>query len=196
MQRRDVLRWLVSAATVSSMPIGLMSGLQQARADSGPALSLRTLNPHQNATVATIAELIIPSTDTPGAKEAKVNEFIDLLLTDWFADADSSLFLQGLGQVDKESQTKFGSDFVKCGGLQQTELLKQFDSAAMDFAQMHSAAERAKMMAAPGGFFYTFKRLTLLGYYTSEIGFKKELHKTIIPPGHAGCAPVAGGSRS
>jgi hypothetical protein len=45
---------------------------------------LRTLNPHQNATVTAISEIIIPQTDTPGAKAARVNEFIDLILTEWY----------------------------------------------------------------------------------------------------------------
>jgi hypothetical protein len=42
----------------------------------------------------------------------------------------------------------------------------------------------------PVHFFYTMKKLTLTGYYTSEIGFSKELGRYIIPPEHAGCAPV------
>ncbi len=43
---------------------------------------------------------------------------------------------------------------------------------------------------SPGQFFYTMKKLTLAGYYTSEIGFSQELGKTIIPSGHASCAPI------
>ena len=42
----------------------------------------------------------------------------------------------------------------------------------------------------PGEFFYTLKKLTLFGYYTSEIGFSKELGDSIIPAGHDGCAPL------
>jgi gluconate 2-dehydrogenase gamma chain len=41
-------------------------------------------------------------------------------------------------------------------------------------------------------FFYQLKKLTLAGYYTSEIGFSRELGKKIIPPSHAGCAPIQG----
>ena len=44
-------------------------------------------------------------------------------------------------------------------------------------------------------FFYMMKKLTLTGYYTSEIGFAKELGKSIIPPGHAGCAPLPEASK-
>jgi hypothetical protein len=49
---------------------------------------LQALDPHQAETVATIAELILPATDTPGAREAQVPEFIDVILAEWYDDAD------------------------------------------------------------------------------------------------------------
>ena len=59
---------------------------------------LKTLNPHQNATVTTISELIIPQTNTPGAKAARVNEFIDLILTEWYDEEEKSTFMTGLAE--------------------------------------------------------------------------------------------------
>ena len=61
---------------------------------------LKTLNPHQNATVTIISEIIIPQTNTPGAKAARVNEFIDLILSEWYDDEEKSTFLTGLTDVD------------------------------------------------------------------------------------------------
>jgi Gluconate 2-dehydrogenase subunit 3 len=104
MQRRDVLKLLTSTAALSAMPMELLAALQEARAQTGSAVGLRTLNSHQNATVTTISELIIPETDTPGAKGAKVNEFIDLLLTEWFDEDGCGPFLEGLAQIDADSQ--------------------------------------------------------------------------------------------
>jgi len=174
------------------MPAELFLALQEARAGTVPYGRLRTLNQHQNATVTTISELIIPETDTPGAKGAKVNEFIDLLLTDWFDQPEKDRFLQGLAQIDADSRKRFGSEFIASNPSQQAELMKQFDSEAMAFARAQkNAAKTDTTQQPPPNFFYTFKRLTLVGYYTSEIGFKKELGKTIIPPKHSGCAPLA-----
>jgi Gluconate 2-dehydrogenase subunit 3 len=68
--------------------------------------------------------------------------------------------------------------------------MKQLDDAAMEFARTHKGAAAEHSTPQPGNFFYLFKRLTLVGYYTSEIGFKQELRKTIIPPGHQSCAPL------
>jgi hypothetical protein len=174
-----------------------MTVIQQARAQVAQSTGLKTLNPHQNATITTIAELIIPATDTPGAKGAKVNEFIDLLLTEWFEPSETTQFLAGLADVDARSKSKFSADFVDCTPAQQTDLLRQLDTEAMGFAaeQKRAVAKSStsplqQTAPTPSNFFYTMKKLTLTGYYTSEIGFSKELGKYIIPPGHAGCAPV------
>lgn len=197
MQRRDVLRLLTSSAVLSAMPVEAMLALQQARAQAGLSTGLRTLNAHQNATVITICELIIPETDTPGAKGAKVNEFLDLMLTEWFDKPDADHFLEGLATVDTRSKKLFGKDFVDCSASQQTQLMKQMDDEAMEFAhRQRPVAMRQTLVAAtqtphaPANFFYSLKRLTLVGYYTSEIGFETELHESIIPASHAGCAPL------
>ncbi|MFC5862833.1 gluconate 2-dehydrogenase subunit 3 family protein [Acidicapsa dinghuensis] len=195
MQRRDVLRLLTSSAVLSAMPMEAMMALQQARADAGPFPGLRTLNAHQNATVTTISELIIPATDTPGATGAKVNEFLDLMLTDWFEQQETAHFLEGLATVDARSRKLFGKDFVDCTVAQQTQLMKQMDGEAMESAHNQGAEARKRAMQhdtspAPQNFFYTLKRLTLVGYYTSEVGFENELGQSIIPASHSGCAPL------
>ncbi|HEY2039537.1 MAG TPA: gluconate 2-dehydrogenase subunit 3 family protein [Edaphobacter sp.] len=202
MDRREVLRLLGSAVALSALPAEALTVIQQASAQVAQSTGLKTLNPHQNATVTTIAEMIIPATDTPGAKEVKVNEFIDLLLTEWYEPAEAKEFLAGLADVDARSKQKFSADFVACTPDQQTELLKQLDAEAMDFAAKQKQAVTKsrtsplqQTTSAPSNFFYTMKKLTLTGYYTSQIGFSKELGKFIIPPEHAGCAPVKEATR-
>jgi hypothetical protein len=197
MQRRDVLRLLGSAVAISALPQEALALLQQVGAQAAGSVSRGTLNSHQNATVTTIAELIIPATDTPGAKGAKVNEFIDLLLTDWYDTAETQQFLQGLAEVDATSRKQFGNDFVACTSQQQTQLMHAMDEDAMQFAKALKAKAPRTVVSLeqttppPTNFFYTMKKLTLAGYYTSEIGFEKELGKSIIPPAHAGCAPLS-----
>ena len=203
MQRRDVLRLLTSSAVFSVMPLEAIFSLKEARAQVGQFAGVRTLNPHQNATLTTLCELIIPQTDTPGAKGARVNEFIDLLLTEWFDVAEAKEFLRGLDAVDALSRKRFNAEFIACTPDQQTGLMKQWDSEAMQFLQLQkAAAQKAAVKTRPQknpplqqNFFYNLKRLTLVGYYTSEIGFSQELGDSIIPPGHAGCAPLKEATR-
>lgn len=192
MQRRNVIKLLASSAMLAAMPGEMMLALQEARAQTTGGTPLRTLNPHQNETVVTLGELIIPATDTPGAKAARVNEFIDLLLTDWFDRPDAEVFLNGLNKVDTVSRSRFKKDFIACTTAQQIELLKQWDDEAIVQAKGRKSTAAAYNPEVPpvSNFFYTFKKLTLVGYYTSEIGFSQELGKQIIPAKHDGCAPI------
>ena len=195
MQRRDVLKLLGSAAAISALPQEALTVLAQASERASDPSRRKTLTPHQNATVIAMTELIIPKTDTPGAKDAKVNEFIDLLLTEWFEPAEKAKFLDGLTQVDVQSRKLFSANFVECQPDQQTQLLKQLDAAAMEFAQKQRETKQADIDAPTMDFFYQLKKLTLTGYYTSEMGFTEELHQEIIPPHYVGCAPVSEGSK-
>jgi Gluconate 2-dehydrogenase subunit 3 len=206
MERRSVLRLLGSAAAISALPLEALTLLKQASAQVSQSTGVRTLNAHQNSTVITIAEIIIPETNTPGAKTAKVNEFIDLLLTEWYESAEKARFLEGLATIDAASRKRFGADFISCTAPQQMDLMKQFDDAAMQFAHsrpthVETRTTSARTQKTPKRmpennamqtpeFFYMLKKLTLFGYYTSEIGFSQELGYSIIPPGHEGCAPL------
>ena len=191
MQRRDVLRLLTSTAVMSAIPIELLQTMQQARAEAGANGGLRTLDAQQNATIVTMTDLIIPETSTPGAKGVKVNEFIDLMLTEWYDRPDSERFLQGIAEADAASRKRFGKAFVQCSAAQQIALMKTWDDEAMAYAHALKLSQKSKAAAPPVNFFYTVKRLTLVGYYTSEVGFLKELGATIIPLKHAGCAPLS-----
>jgi hypothetical protein len=151
--------------------------------------ALKTLNPHQNETVTTIAEIIIPQTNTPGAKAARVNEFVDLIVTEWYDEEERSTFLTGLADVDARTRDLYGKDFVQCGEKQQIELLQALDD---EVAAARSEADVRRRRSRPPekNFFFMMKQLTLVGYYTSQIGFEQELHGEIIPSRHASCVPL------
>src|SRR5713101_7235065 len=88
MHRRQALRLLASAATLPLLSREAFSLFQAVHEQMPEQAVLKTLNPRQNATVTTIAELIFPQTDTPGAKAARVIEFIDLILTEWYDEEE------------------------------------------------------------------------------------------------------------
>lgn len=194
MDRREVLKLLGSAAAISALPLEALTVIQQASAQVAQSTGLRTLSHHQDATVTTMTELIIPATDTPGAKGARVNEFIDLLLTEWFDPSESRAFLTGLDEVDARCREKFSAAFIDCSPAQQTSLMKDLDAAAMEFSASQKQTMQTQGTPPPMNFFYQVKKLTLAGYYTSEIGFSQELGRSIIPP-HAGCVPVQEATR-
>ena len=192
MQRRDALKFLATGAVATAAAPELLAFFQQAHPASGYAM--RTFNPHQNATVVLMSEVIIPETDTAGAKGARVNEFIDVILTEWATDEDRNNFLTGLAGVDKQSNELYGRDFVDASPVQQLTLLRALDEAA----GMGSRRSARHGNTVPewdtqlrGNFFTVFKGTTLHGYYTSEVGFSRELGLQIIPGAQHGCVPVA-----
>lgn len=152
----------------------------------------KAMNAHQNEMVIQLTELIIPQTDTPGAKAALVNRFVDEVLDD--ADArDKKEFFRGLTWVDERSRDLFGADFLGASPEQQNALL----------TIMSSGKNKSLMDQIGVDFFQSIKSMTITGYYTSEIGLRQELgddgqlffaeFKGCTHPEHGGPAPAPKG---
>ncbi|MGB2899236.1 MAG: gluconate 2-dehydrogenase subunit 3 family protein [Candidatus Acidiferrum sp.] len=191
MHRREMLRMLAAGAALPALSTDMFAFFRGAHPAAGYAL--RTLNPHQNATVVAMIDQIIPETDTPGAKGARVNEFIDVILTEWANDTERKNFLDGLAGVDKKSNELFAKDFVDTPPPQQLTFLRALDETAA-FESAIRPPRRDDEVENPyrqleGNFFSVFKNITLHGYYTSEIGFTQELKLQIIPGAQHGCVP-------
>jgi len=196
MQRREALKLFMAGGVLPALPADLFGFFRDSHPASGYAL--RTLDPHQNDLVVAMIDQIIPATETPGAKGARVNEFIDVILTEWANDEERRNFLSGLADVDKQSNTLFGKNFTDSSPDQQLTLLRSLDESA---AVIRSARKPGPPFWEPDGrdtqlqhdFFTIFKKMTLHGYYTSEIGFTQELKLEIIPGAQHGCMPVGPG---
>jgi hypothetical protein len=198
MQRREALRILMAGGVLPALSTDVFAFFQEAHPAS--SYSLRTLNPHQNDTVVAMIDQILPATGTPGAKAARVNEFIDVILTEWATEDERKNFLSGLADVDKQSNSLFAKDFAASSAEQQVALLRSVDEGAV-VARSRRKDEDRPPFWEPGGrdnqlkeeFFTVFKHLTLHGYYTSEIGYTQELKLQIIPGAQHGCTQLAPG---
>jgi hypothetical protein len=189
MQRREALRLLACAAALPLLSRDAFSLFQEVHDQLPASTALKTLSPEQNVMVTLLSEIIIPQTDTPGAKAARVNEFIDLILTEWYDEEEKSVFLTGLTEVDAHSQDLFGKDFVDCAEKPQAEILRALDDEVAEArAEVRRGSSRKR--APERNFFFMIKQLTLIGYYTSQVGFEQELRGEIIPARHAGCVPL------
>jgi hypothetical protein len=184
MDRRAVLRWLGGTAAVTALPPDVGSLGRALHRRLGRGASLRVLDPHQDATVVAVTDLLLPTTETPGAKAARVNEFIDLLLAEWFDPGDRDRFLAGVAELDARARRIFGKAFLDAAAAEQAGLLTVLDDEAM---RWHAIPEARR---GPEPFYHQIKRLTLLGYYTSEIGAELEQHYQIIPGRYLPCAPA------
>ena len=177
LNRRDAMRRLAAGGIGAATPmlwVTTLSALAReqaahvhpsaAAAQAAATWRPKVLTAHQLDTVATLSELIIPQTDTPGAKATLVDRFIDSVLQD-ATPADRKRFLDGLAWVDTRSKALFNKDFVSSTPTQQTDLLMKL-----------SPAEGASTEAPAGVEFFTaIKSMTITGYYTTEIGLQQEL---------------------
>lgn len=178
MNRREALLLLAGTAALPES-LRAMGRAVHERARAG---MLRTFTPHQNETVATIAELIIPKTDTPGAREAGVPAFIDVMLADWGDEQQRQMFTTGLANVDERSRAAYGKTFIGCTPEQQTEILQDLD---YELARLRDTKSDTSQ-----NFFQAMKWLTLTGYYTSEVGATSEQHFSVIPGRFEPCYPL------
>jgi glucoside 3-dehydrogenase (cytochrome c) hitch-hiker subunit len=183
MDRRAALRLLGAATTgAAATDLGALGRAVHRRVGRGAAPQV--LGPHQNATVVALSDLILPATDTPGAKAALVNEFIDLLLAEWYGPAERDGILAGLAAVDTRARAAFGKDFVDGTPAEQAALLTALDEEATRWNAAPPAGR------GPQPFYRELKWLTLFGYYTSEVGAGQEQHYAIIPGRYVPCAPA------
>jgi hypothetical protein len=188
MDRRAALQLLSAQAAVAALPADL-SRLGRALHARLGGTTRRVLTPEQDATVVALTDLILPATDTPGAQAARVNEFIDLLLAEWFEPADRDRFQAGIAMIDQRSHDAFGQTFLAATPAQQTTLLTALD----DEAARWNASPRATRGAEP--FYRQIKWLTLFGYFTSQVGAEQEDHYQIIPGRYEPCAPLPNPTR-
>jgi len=175
LNRREALRRLaVGAVGAATSPIWAETLIALAREQAhahGAAAAVaaaqwtpQVLTPRQNDTIVALTELIIPQTDTPGAKAANVNRFIDWVLSQ-APPAERDKFISGLAWIDERSRARYQKDFVSASSEQQTTLLTPLADEA------NHAAEDATGVI----FFQTIKSMTISGYYSTEIGLQQEL---------------------
>ena len=208
--RREALRraaWVLGGTLSAPTILGVLSGC---RADTATVWVPRTLTPHQHDTIEAIAEIIIPTTDTPGARDAGVGRFVDAMFSQYYAPADRLRFLDGLERVDAQAKKLHGRQFTELSTEQQTAMVSAMDRSAFSElpgtagrpfrpellpaearksdvaagAGVGATAEEAAMPEAsaeevgPRSFFRMMKELTVVGYYTSEVGQTRELRLT------------------
>lgn len=121
-----------------------------------------------------IADTIIPTTDTPGAKAAKTGQFIAVIVSDCYEPADQKRFLDSLATLENECRATTGKNFMKCTAQERQSFLSGLDATQKSF-------QKSKKKEEPAHYFRTIKDLTLWGYFTSEIGATQALRFVEYP---------------
>jgi hypothetical protein len=192
MNRRDALERVSMILGVSI--IGGTAFLQgckpmDKKTMDGSGKSLFTLSAEQIAFLDEIADTIIPTTDTPGAKAAKVGSFMNTMVADCYKEADQKIFVDGIAKIDEASKKANGKGFMEAGAQQRTSLLSELNKQL-------KAYNDTKKDGDPNHYFGMMKQLTLLGYFTSEIGATQALRYIAVPGKFQGCVPYAKGDKA
>jgi len=136
-----------------------------------------------------IGETILPATDIPGAKAAGIGAFMVMMVTDCFNAQEDAAFRDGLVKIARACRAKFGKTFLESSPAQRTELLTALDAER----QAHA---KSKAADAPPHYFQMLKELTILGYYSSEIGCTQALRYVEVPGAFHGDVPYKKGDRA
>jgi hypothetical protein len=175
--RRDAIKTMSIAlgGAVSASTIAGMFTPAAARAwTNAPTWAPGTLTAGQLEVVATMAEHIIPTTDTPGGRAAGVHRYVDALLTDYYSKREHDQFLAGLAKFEERAQAVNGAAFLSSAPAQQHAVMTEVDT--MTYARGAARATNAAETTDLRFFFRRMKEVTLAGYYMSEVGATKELH--------------------
>lgn len=136
-----------------------------------------------------LVETILPTTDSPGAKEAGVAAFIPVMVRDCYSPKDQKVFLEGLTQLEERSNSLFKKSFVNLSSEEKTSFLKEQDQEA-------SAYQAKKSPDDAPHYFHLFKQITLLGYFTSEVGMTQALRYVPVPGKYIGEYPYVEGEKA
>lgn len=149
--------------------------------------------------ISEIAETIIPRTKTPGAKDAKVPQFISDIVTDCYNSDEQKMFLDGLKSVQENSRRRYGKNFELLTPAQRTEILKGLESqwyASRDEKGANNANLWFDISQMNPRFWRMIKELTLIGYFTSEPGCTQALRYQHVPGKYEGCIPYKKGEKA
>lgn len=169
MLRRDFLHQLATACAGTPLALSVAACSQSpSPVPASPELdqqNTRRFIRERLPMITVLAEGIIPATDTPGAEGAGVPAFLALLYSEWFLPEQQTRFENGLHALNADTQHHHGSSFLQLSPEERSHMLLKWDDEAFQTSPKSASAE----------FFSWFKKLTVIGYYTSEVGQLEEL---------------------
>lgn len=202
MERRELLK-IIAVLTGGALVGGdvFLSGCRTSVKEGAGLLSASNI-----AVLDEVGDTIIPVTDTPGAKAAKIGEFMNVYATDCYRPEVQKAFTEGLVSLDETCKKQFNKDFVNISPEQRTVVLTTLEAEAKEYNSKKNEKEKPARDAAktamkefygePPHYYTLMKQLTLLGYFSSEIGMKQALRFLPIPGKYDGAYPYKKGDKA
>ncbi len=192
MQRRELMQFATLALGGIASPGLLRAAASGGLEQSSPSKSL--LDTEQRKLLATLAEIIIPTTNTPGAIAAGVPAFIETILAEWYTDTERAIFIAGFARCDSYCREQFQAPAADCNAEQLTAMLADFEKDAAGYTSssgMSMFPGSASSADENTPFFTKLKELTVVGYFTSEVGVTQSLAYNPMPMEYNGDIALA-----
>jgi hypothetical protein len=170
MNRRKFLQQLMLFSGGISSP-GLLNEMNQA---SATPKRETVFSAQQRASCTIACELIIPTTDTPGAKAAGVPAFIEYMVSHWYTKRERVLFFEGLEAMSNFCRDQYDRSFHQCSEIQQIAALSEMEARAASYVPPAQGFGFKPNVDEESPFFLKLRELTVVGYYTSEVGATQE----------------------
>jgi hypothetical protein len=148
---------------------------------------------HNRGLIDELAETIIPATDTPGAKDAEVGDFIIKMVSDCTDKKSQNKFINGLSDLKSYCRDRHNKPFEQCNDAQKEEVLRYFEKDGKPFSGFFGKVQR-KLLGK--SFFVTLKEYTVEGYCTSRAGATSALVYVPVPGKFDGCTVLQPGQNA
>lgn len=189
MERREAIRntalilgYAVSASTITAVLNGCTSDATTAEASGDKPWSPEFFNRDELALIDEISEVILPATATPGARDAEVYKYVDVIIARHSDSVEQGTFRDGLAELDDACRETYGKSFLECSAEQRFEYLKTLDENAYAYMQENRGRYRP--------WFSRMKELTWIGFFTSELIGENYLNYDPVPGAYQGCIPL------
>jgi len=161
-----------------------------------------------------VGETIIPATTTPGAKAAKIGEFMKVIVTDCYTEKQQTAFTNGISALEEACKKANGKGFMECTPQQRHDFLVGLEKEAKEFNTKRDATDKPLKEAhdkanstlawkdqkewegSPSHYYTMMKQLTLWGFFTSETGAKETLRYLPVPGKYDGAVPYTKGEKA
>ena len=186
MNRRELLK-MVAAAT-GGVVIGgefFLAGCKNPDAGVGESA---TFGESDIAFLDEVAETIFPKTSTPGAKDARVGQYMSVMVTDCYEAKDQEAFRDGMKKINEACDKMHKHGFMKASPEQRKELLVSLDKERTEY-------QKTKKKEDPNHYFQAFKQLTIMGYFTSKEGREGATNYQPVPGRYQGDIPYKKGDK-
>lgn len=177
MERREAIKrtaYLMGGVVFAPSILGVLKGCAPTDEDWSPEL----FNREQAALTTALAGTILPAGETPGAVEVGVPGFIEKMVKDIYTESQREDFIEGLNDFNDKSRDAFGKVFSDLTEDEQYEFANSANKNAIE----------SEAVEGPQ-FFLIFKELTMIGFFTSEVGATQVLRHETVPGEYRGCIP-------